>query len=230
MPSRRQMDLTEELVALVDRRQPDPGPDPGTRAPQDADYEARARALLAEHDPEHLWIFAYGSLIWNPTFEALEHRRATVRGWHRAFCLRINRWRGSPAFPGLMLALDRGGGCVGVVYRLPQTDHLAATVELLKRELDAIPPTNTIRWLEVQTADGPVKALATVIDRRGPAYAGKLERAAAVRMLAFGAGHWGTTADYVRKTVAGLEAHGIHDRHLWDLQRQIAEEIRRNVQ
>ena len=67
-----------------------------------------------------MWFFAYGSLIWKPACAFVEIRTGVVRGWHRAFCLGWNtRFRGSEAFPGLMLALDNGGACKGVAYRLP---------------------------------------------------------------------------------------------------------------
>src|SRR5205809_1997006 len=65
------------------------------------------------------WVFAYGSLLWNPLFPFAESRRATVHGLHRRFCLLSLASRGKPHAPGLVLGLDRGGSCRGVVYRLP---------------------------------------------------------------------------------------------------------------
>ena len=65
------------------------------------------------------WVFAYGSLLWNPLFPFAEARRATLRGLHRRFCLYSMASRGTRDEPGLVLGLDRGGACTGVVYRLP---------------------------------------------------------------------------------------------------------------
>ena len=112
------MALTAELVARCERSEPDPGPAPGYQPLTDEEIEAVAHGLLHQRGRGPLWVFAYGSLMWKPAFTSLEHRRATVFGWHRAFCLELRRWRGSPQQPGLMLALDRGGRCEGIVHRL----------------------------------------------------------------------------------------------------------------
>ncbi|WP_342215963.1 gamma-glutamylcyclotransferase [Mesorhizobium sp. L-8-3] len=167
------MELTAELVALVERMEPDPGPEPGTTEHTNADFAQMAEAVLAQHDPEHLWVFAYGSLIWNPEFQVVEQRRAVAAGWHRSFCLKLTRWRGTRELPALMLALDRGGTCIGIAFRLPPGDKHGQIVRLLQREIDANPPTNVPRWIEVSTKEGRLKVLAFVALRDGIAYAGK---------------------------------------------------------
>ncbi len=83
------LNLTAELVARVERFEPDPGPEPGTAEHTEAEFDAMVEALLFEYKPQELWIFAYGSLIWNPEFEFLESRSATAFGWHRSFCLKL---------------------------------------------------------------------------------------------------------------------------------------------
>ena len=113
---RRLMSLTPDLVALCARPEVDPGPDPAWTRLDDDGYAALADASSQRAARSPLWVFAYGSLIWKPVFEAVEKRRGTAYGWHRSFCLEIKAWRGSPAQPGLMMALDRGGRCDGVVY------------------------------------------------------------------------------------------------------------------
>lgn len=218
--------LTADLVALVERREPDPGPEPGTSEPTAAEFSAMAAEVLAGLEGPDLWVFAYGSLIWSPEFEALEQRPATARGWHRAFCLKLTRWRGTREAPALMLALDRGGACRGVAYRLPAGDHHAQVVRLLEREIDAQPPTNVPRWISVVTPAGPVRALAFVAARSGPAYAGRRPLPDVARVLARAAGHWGTAADYTYRTIGKLEEHGIRDRNLWRVQALLAAEIR----
>jgi cation transport protein ChaC len=186
------------------------------------------RRLLAERPVDQpLWIFAYGSLIWNPVFAATEEAAAAAHGWHRAFSLRLTRWRGTPERPGLMLALDRGGSCRGVAYRIAEQNVDEALRALLLRELSEDPCANLPRWIAVRTAAGErLKALTFAVDRRAADYAGRLDEEAVATTLATAAGHWGSCADYLYRTVHHLECRGIRDRRLWRLQAQVAEIIR----
>ena len=124
--------LTEDLLARIDHRIEDAGPASGLRSLEDRDYAAIRKQLLAAR-PRDVWVFAYGSLLWNPCFEFVEERPATVHGWHRRFSLWLTRWRGTRERPGLMLALDRGGSCRGVVYRL--LDRRRTVVQLESRNI-----------------------------------------------------------------------------------------------
>jgi len=224
--ARPEMDLTPELVALVERTEPDSGPSPELPEPTQTDLGAVATRLLATRPPGPLWLFAYGSLIWKPELEHLETRRALVRGWHRRFCMRLTRWRGTREVPGLMMALDRGGSCAGLAYRLPYAEPHDQLVRLLARETDSIEPTNVPRWVRLETPEGPLHALTFVASPRGALYAGRLPDDVVARTLARAAGHWGSGAQYLYNTVERLEAHGIRDRNLWTLQARVAEEIR----
>jgi cation transport protein ChaC len=219
------LNLTAEHVARVERFEPDPGPEPGTTEHTDAEFDALVNTLLFEYSPEELWVFAYGSLIWNPEFDFLERRSATAYGWHRSFCLKLTRWRGTRELPALMLALDRGGSCNGLVYRLPAQDHFKQLGLLMRREIDANPPTNVPRWLSVKTEAGVVRALAFVASRDGMAYAGKLPLETVAHVLARAAGHWGSSAQYLFRTVTMLEEHGVRDRNMLRVQRLVAWEI-----
>ncbi|MCO5065752.1 MAG: gamma-glutamylcyclotransferase [Rhizobiaceae bacterium] len=224
------MDLTEALVTLVERTEPDPGPDPDTRELTEDDYEQAADEILRVHRPDALWVFAYGSLIWNPEFEFMEQRRAVAHGWHRSFCLKLTRWRGTRALPALMLALDRGGTCIGIAYKIAGDDIRKSLVDLARRELDAIPATNVPRWINISTAEGPLKALAFIALPNGRAYAGRLPLNEVAAVLARAAGHWGSSARYAFNTISSLEKSGIRDRNLWKLQKLVAAEIRQSVE
>lgn len=218
-PARRTaMALTADLIALVERVEPDPGPEPGTTEHTDAEFDDPVEQLLLEYRPEALWVFAYGSLIWNPEFDYVEQRPATAPGWHRSFCLKLTRWRGTRDLPALMLALDRGGSCKGVVYRLPAEDHFGQLGRLMRREIDGNPPTNVPRWIWVKTSDGPLRALAFVAAPDGKAYAGRLPLDQVAQTLARAAGHWGSSAQYLFRTVSMLEEGRIRDRNLWHVQ------------
>ncbi|HVY98445.1 MAG TPA: gamma-glutamylcyclotransferase [Dongiaceae bacterium] len=221
------MALTAELVARCHRDEPDLGLPPELTPCTDAEYEAHAALFLKRKAPGPFWLFAYGSLIWKPAFDSLGHCRATARGWHRAFTMRLTRWRGTPEQPGLMMVLEPGGSCVGVAYRLPDENHHDQMVRLLKRETASLQGMHAVRWITVETPDGPVQALAFWAGLKGPLRVEKQDHARVAAILARACGHAGSGAEYLFHTVSKLEEHGIRDRNLWRLQHLVAEEILR---
>jgi cation transport protein ChaC len=221
----RGMSLTPELVALCHRPEPDPGPDPNWTEMTDEDFRALALRLSLAVEEAPLQVFAYGSLIWKPEFESVEQQLATAYGWHRSFCLDMVRWRGSAEQPGLMMALERGGRCDGVVYRLPDGDKPAQIERLLRREISDHESVGSVRWLPVHTPQGLSRALGfwVGVKGRGTSLNQPLEMVAQV--LARACGHIGSGAEYLYNTVSHLEAFGIRDRNLWRLQELVADEI-----
>jgi len=220
------MALTPEHVAQVHRVLEDPGPDPTWTYHTGEDYDALVQVLLASHPggPD-TWLFAYGSLIWKPELDYVEARRGTARGWQRSFCFRIERFRGTREQPGVMMSLDRGGQCQGVVFRLAPDNLEGQLGKLVRREMTVKPPNNLPRWIAVETDQGPLRALAFVMNRQSRFYMGRLPPEQVADVLARACGHWGSCAEYLHNTVAHLEEHGIHDRNLWRLQALVAERI-----
>jgi glutathione-specific gamma-glutamylcyclotransferase len=225
MPAaRRQLALTPDLIARVTRVVEDAGPSPGAVYLTDEDYEIAVRDILAQAPQGDIWLFGYGSLLWKPAFEYVESRMATVRGWHRSFCIRVARFRGTRDLPGLMMALDRGQ-CRGKVFRIPADQVVDTLKALFRRELVVKPPGTPPRWLMARTNEGPLLAIGFVVDRRSPFYSGGLAPEAVADIVSRAAGHWGSCAEYLHNTVSHLEALGIHDRNLWRLQALVAERI-----
>ncbi len=205
----------------------DTGPGPGVILHDDADYAFWVERTLATHPApdEPTRLFAYGSLIWKAELPHVAEQPGLARGWHRAFCLRMTRFRGTHDRPGLMMALDRGGQCRGVLYDLPP-DNLGQQLDRLFRREFTVKPINSMpRWLRVETAGGKVWALGFVMNRASPLYAGRLPLPEVAKVLARSCGHVGTGAEYLMNTVIHLEARGIHDSRLWQLQRLVAAEI-----
>jgi cation transport protein ChaC len=223
--SRRALALTPELVALTMRKVEDTGPDAGIPQFDDADYAAAVRNILKDRPSGDVWIFAYGSLIWNPACDTADPRVGTARGWHRAFRLRITRWRGTKEQPGLMMGLDRGGQCTGILYRLPAETVEEGLHKLLRREMTRKPPTNAPRWLSVEAEARTTVAIGFVMNQKGFAYAGSRSHEETADILAKACGHWGSGAEYLHNTIVKLSEHGIHDRNLWRLQELVAERI-----
>lgn len=226
----RQMRLTAELVGYL---QPPaisedmPPPPPGLRAATADDHAVTIDALLGpDRSSDEVWIFAYGSLIWKPACDFVEMRKGLVRGWHRAFCLGWNnRFRGSDENPGLMLALDRGGACNGVLYRLPPDRVDDCMTKLLEREMGWLPSPFPPRWVNVKSGDRVIRAITFCIDRHSGRYVSGLSVETIADVLSKAVGSRGSMAEYLFATVQHLEDMGIHDPHLWQLQSLVAERI-----
>ena len=203
----RQMRLTERHVALMRRDVPDPGPIPGYTPSTEEDFESFVAAILREHEPDDaFWIFAYGSLIWKPACDFVELRTGILRGWHRSFCLGWNtRFRGSDDAPGLMLALDRGGSCHGVLYRLPPEALARSVRKLVEREMGLKPSAFPPRWVTVEAETGKLRALTFCVDRQSKRYISGLSEEEIADVLARATGHRGSMAEYLHATVAHLE-------------------------
>ena len=176
-------------------------------------------ALRAGGEP--VWLFAYGSLMWNPEFEFAEVRPALLRGYHRRFCLYSRDYRGTPERPGLVLGLDRGGSCHGIAYRLPP-ERLGQTLDRIwAREMTG--RVYEMRRIAARTADGQVTAHACVVRRASSDYAGRLSVDETARLLASAVGGRGTGRDYLANTVRHLEALGIRDRLLRRIEARVAQ-------
>ena len=168
-----------------------------------------------------VWIFAYGSLMWDPDFPRAEAESALLRGYHRSFCLYSYDYRGTRARPGLTLGLDRGGACWGILLRLPPEALAEAVDRLWEREMTA-PRVYDLRPLPVRTASGTRKAYAFTVRRDHPDYAGRLSLEAAARIIAGAAGRRGTCRDYLADTERHLAALGIADAPLQRLVERVA--------
>lgn len=225
---RRRLVLTPDLVARVERKVPqDHLPPDSDRVPMsDGDYADAVSSIIGQHGQGPIWVFAYGSLLWNPGFDFIERRTATLRGWHRAFCMQLSRFRGSPEQPGLMLGLDHGGSCKGEVYRIDQGAAALQIDKLLRREVPFRRIANAWRWVEVDIAGTRQKALTFYAGMRRDRFYVDLPIHAQAHMLARAAGWGGSGAAYLHATVMKLEELGIHDTYLWELQHLVAAEIR----
>lgn len=216
--------LTETHVRLVHREVPDPGAWPGLAHFTERQYDDHLDAFLGDRPDGPIGIFAYGSLIWKRTFDPVAEVPATARGWHRAFSLRQKRFRGTPDRPGLMMQIDRGGSCEGVLQIVPAAREREILGDTWRREMTVLPPSYVPRWIEVEVRGEarPRPALAFTANRDSPNYAGPLPPDEVAACLSDACGHAGSGADYLLQTVVSLERAGIHDPYLWDLQERVA--------
>ena len=159
---------------------------------------------------EDVWVFAYGSLMWQPGFPYQESRRALLRGYHRSLCILSIRNRGSRERPGLALGLDRGGSCQGWAFRVAAGCWPRAVEDLWRREMATA--VYTPRCLPIRLAGGArLSALAFVARPEHAQYAGGLSEDEAAALVAQGRGTFGTALDYLRNVVRHLDEFGIVD-------------------
>ncbi|GEO42209.1 hypothetical protein SAE02_63570 [Skermanella aerolata] len=166
-----------------------------------------------------LWVFGYGSLMWNPEFPYAERRQALLRGYHRRFCVYSHRYRGTPDRPGLVLGLDRGGSCRGIAFRV-EPPHVDSTIDLLwDREM--VSGVYSPKFIKVSTDEGRIPACTFVADRAHRQYCGELGPADVVRFIRQGVGERGPNRDYLANTVGHLRDLGIVDQGLEKLLAQV---------
>jgi glutathione-specific gamma-glutamylcyclotransferase len=183
------------------------------RTLNDEQLAASLQATLAKK-PKGVgwWIFAYGSLLWNPLFPVAEMRPAKLHGLHRRFCLWSLATRGTPETPGLVLGLDRGGACSGVALRLPAPLALDELHLLWRREM--VVGSYLPRWVTLDAGGHTLTALTFVVRRDHPQYAGRLAFEREVEVFGEARGAFGSSSDYLERTRVALVAHGIVDPYL----------------
>jgi cation transport protein ChaC len=180
------------------------------------------RAALAGADlSAGVWLFGYGSLIWNPAFHFADRLTGRIWGYHRRFCLWTHLGRGRPERPGLVLGLERGGSCQGVVFHIAP-ESVEDELEIVWRR-EMLSGAYLPRWVEVLTAVGRVRALAFVINPAHERYARLLTDDEIARAIATASGWLGPCADYLVNTVDHLAALGLHDRPLERLRARVLE-------
>jgi cation transport protein ChaC len=169
-----------------------------------------------------IWIFGYGSQMWNPGFRHCAAAPALLRGWHRSFCVYSHRYRGTPEKPGLVLGLDRGGTCRGMAFRIARADVEEAMHYLWGREMNG--GVYRVRTLPAALeGGGTAEVRAFVVDRGHKNYAGRLSTDDTARLILQGIGAKGLCREYLTNTVRQLEGLGLVDGPLHRLELRVKE-------
>lgn len=201
---------------------------PEQRAASLAATLAARPAPLPGDAPAGIWVFAYGSLIWNPAMEFVERRFARLHGWHRSFCLSTAAGRGTPELPGLVLGLDRGGACAGAAFLIADAALETELALLWCREMLA--GSYTPRWVTLRDEAGAPfgHAIAFTINRAAAQYTGVMTEAETIDRLSRASGTLGSSADYLFQTRNGLRALGITDRRIERLAAAVTTQLAKN--
>ena len=168
-----------------------------------------------------LWVFAYGSLMWDPGFPFVARERATLAGYTRDFCVRSRRHRGTTARPGLVLGLAPGGHCVGLAYRVHAAETAAVRAYLFEREMRRYEIYRE-SVLPVTLEDGTIVPAQTyVADPHHADFAGRWSAEAKAAIIAAARGGRGSNRDYLERTMGQLESLGIAEPGLEELARLV---------
>ncbi len=216
------LQLTADLVAKTLRVIEEEGPEPNWTPISSTQLDELVDRIEKEAGEEEIWVFAYGSLMWNPGFDHVASEAAVAYGWHRAFSLRIKRLRATSDAPGLMLALQSGGSCSGLVLKLPCMTKKQDLRTLLAREIRYAEVCEMVRWVSVKTPSGPRRALTFWASPKHSPLTEKIPLEDAALLIAQACGPAGSCAEYLHRTVSDLADRNIYDRNLWRLQKMVA--------
>ena len=182
--------------------------------------EKSRTAVMAQHVPgTELWVFGYGSLMWNPAIQVDESLPARIEGFHRSFCMRLMFGRAMPDNQGLMLCLVPGGTCAGIAHRIAP-EHVESESRILwMREMlsGAYVPT----WVDIDLGARRVRGVTFVINTTHPRYLPDLAHDEKAKRIAKAEGHLGTNRDYLYRTVAALEGAGLKDHYIDDIHARV---------
>ena len=169
-----------------------------------------------------VWVFGYGSLMWNPGFAWVDRRPALLTGWRRACCRYSFRHRGTPRLPGLVMGLREGGECLGMAFRPDPRQEAQALEYLDAREGDGYRRLLLTVTLDARSAPSPAPAWVYVPNENHPTYFGQQDPDHVARLVAQGTGESGTAFDYLTALMVELERLGVDEPELRDVLRRAA--------
>ena len=149
--------------------------------------------------------------MWQPGFEFIEKRIATLTGYARSFCMRSIHHRGTPEHNGLVLALDeaQNSKCSGIAFRVAAEQANATVAYLREREL--ISSAYIEKVLQVRLEQGAfVPAYCYVIDPNHDQYC-QLALENQAQMIATAVGGRGPNTEYLYNTALHLKELGLED-------------------
>lgn len=219
-PAQSRLRVTPEVLAAWDERARKAGHPQNWRQPNEALERSRRGTLAQLSEGEDLWVYAYGSLMWDPSFHFSEVRLATLEGYARRFSYRSSLGRGTPQLPGLMLTLEKAPGrCHGLAFRIDAAIADAESQILWRREMlrGGYVPT----FAPVATSHGQVSAVVFACNVAHPDYLGSLPLAEKAAVIARAAGFNGSNRAYLEQLAELLECVQAEDEYVSELLAQV---------
>ena len=171
------------------------------------------KKILHGHNlDDGIWLFSYGSLMWNPDFEMVEKISGEIEGYHRKLCLKSLVYRGTPDYHGLVFGLEIGYSCQGMCFRIAPEKIKTELMKVWEREMFA--DTYIPKWIKVKTNRAYISAVTFVINNKHDHYLPNLEFNEVVERVVRAKGKMGSCNDYVKNTLKHLKKFGLRDKHL----------------
>jgi cation transport protein ChaC len=181
--------------------------------------KSRAETMAQHVAGADLWVFGYGSLMWNPAIQVDESLPARVEGFSRSFCMRLMFGRAMPDNQGLMLCLVPGGSCAGIAHRIAP-DHVESESRILwMREM--LSGAYVPMWVDIDLGARHVRGVTFVMNTAHPRYLPGLSHDEKAARIAKAEGHLGTNRDYLFRTVAALTSAGFNDHYLDEIHARV---------
>lgn len=220
MPSSPVDPLTRESLSADAVRRSIKEINPHIHVWSDEELDSSLGDVLAQApNRRHVWVFGYGSLLWNPIIDVVDRKSGLVHGYRRRFCMIAPTGRGTPDNPGLILALDAGGSCHGVALKVNPKNVRDELALLWRREM--VVGSYIPKWVTVRTKRGHQAALTFVMNRQHNSYRGTWSVQKTARTLATASGVLGSNAEYLFDTLAHLHDLGLDDSRLNDLAKRV---------
>ena len=218
-PVLSELRVTPERLREWDRLAAEQGAPPDWRL-SDGEREERRCATLARWSrKEDLWVFGFGSLMWNPGFRFEEIRLARTDGFSRSFCIKADMARGNPGAPALFLALDQGGRCDGLALRIAARHLEEETIHLWRREM--ITGSYAPAFIDLETPQGAQRAVAFVVDHSNDQYAPDLHLDQQAELIAAAEGQLGRNCDYLFDVAEHLRILDLQDTYVFELENRV---------
>jgi cation transport protein ChaC len=215
---------TWERVATWDERARVRGFPPGWRLSNEQ-LEATRQALLGATIAarQDIWVYGYGSLMWDPGFHFSEVRLARLQGYQRRFTYWTRIARGTRERPALMLTLEKqpddGCCCTGLAFRIRGEQAEIESAMLWRREMlrNGYCPA----LLPVHTPQGSLSALVFACNHAHDDYAGEMPLDETAAIIAVASGAIGSNREYLEQMAAQLHALQIDDPYIEQLLQRV---------